>query len=95
LKPGRKVRVENAPTIFGKVGFSIEAMEDGKRMLVRVDPPLRRPPGAVTIHLRHPKFERVVGVRIDGIESADFSGDTIFLGGIGAPSSIEVRFEGP
>jgi len=49
LEPGREIRVEDAPTHFGKVSFQVRGKAKGVEL--RFDPPRRSPPARVVLHL--------------------------------------------
>lgn len=53
LEPGKSIRVEDAPTSFGKVSYSIESKADGG-VIVKLTPPAANPPAEVRIRVRHP-----------------------------------------
>lgn len=49
LEKGREIRVENAETHFGPMGFSVRGTDKGAQ--VTVDKPQRRPPARILLHL--------------------------------------------
>jgi len=92
LENGKEVRVEDAPTSFGKVGYTIKSHDGAARMTVRLDPPTKKPPKAITIRLRHPAGKPIQSVKIDGVESKSFSGDTLTLTGVNRRTVVEAAF---
>jgi hypothetical protein len=62
VRPGKTVRVENADTFFGKVGFSIASRKDGAE--VSISSTWRKPPGKLWFHI--PWFVSVTSASADG-----------------------------
>ncbi len=92
LEDGKEVRVEDAPTLFGDVGYSIKSHNGARKMTVRVDPPTKHPPKAIHVRLRHPAGKPIQAVMVDGLESKDFTADTVILTKIEKPAVVDVRF---
>lgn len=63
LRDGKTISVEEAPTSFGPVSYSIE--RQGSRVHVTVDPPAS-PPTTLRIRLRLPAGERISSIRLAG-----------------------------
>lgn len=51
LKPGAVSELDNAPTSFGPLSMRLQVSKDGKSARLRVLPPKRREPSAITLHL--------------------------------------------
>jgi hypothetical protein len=92
LEHGKQVRIEGAPTRFGPVSFAIDSRSNEGKMLAAVDPPVRNPPEAIALRLRHPRGEPIRSVRVDGQPSTEFTADTVTLRGLGTRTAIEVRY---
>lgn len=82
LHPGSRIIVENAPTKFGIVGFTIESHEGGAKIQIR--PPMRSVPERIILHL--PEGFNITNVTADGSESSRlgpssvaFSADTAMV----------------
>ncbi len=54
LKEGMEIKVKNAPTRFGPVGYRIKSAVAGGRIEAEIDPPHRTPPQRIVLRLRHP-----------------------------------------
>ncbi|MDD4869261.1 MAG: hypothetical protein PHR77_01780 [Kiritimatiellae bacterium] len=92
LEDGKKVCVEDAPTLFGNVGYSIKSHDGAQKMTVRIDPPKKKLPKVINIRLRHPANKAIQGVTINGIASKEFTNDMITLTKVDAPVTIEVHY---
>ncbi|MBP8258297.1 MAG: NPCBM/NEW2 domain-containing protein [Verrucomicrobia bacterium] len=79
LRDGHRIRVENAPTRFGPVGYRIDShLGDGYIEAV-VDAPQQAPATPLAIRLRHPEGRSPRGVLVDGRPAEDgrMDGDAI------------------
>ena len=72
LKEGNEVKVQQAPTRFGSVGFHIVSHVADGFVEAAVDPPTRRPPEAIILRLRHPEGRRLRAVTVDARRHPDF-----------------------
>jgi len=76
LEPGREIRVQNAPTHFGRL--SLEVRGKARGVEVRFDPPGRSPPARILLHLpqSRPLLKAVPGVEVasrpDDLQRWDF-----------------------
>ena len=64
LEPGRRIAVENAPTHFGPVSYTLEGYADEVRGVVTL--PRRNPCRDAWLHVRVPEGRRIVSVAVDG-----------------------------
>jgi hypothetical protein len=92
LQAGQEVRVENAPTLFGRAGYSIRSFDGARRMTITLEPPLLRPPGRILLRLRHPEGRPISEVTINGVGWEDFNQDTVTLPPLRRQAAVEVRF---
>ncbi|NQT11118.1 MAG: hypothetical protein HQ582_00115 [Planctomycetes bacterium] len=92
LADGKQVAVLDAPTHFGKVSYTIDSHADKGWIDVKLDPPKRRPPEMVVLHLRHPEGARIKGVSVDGKPAKQFGDGVVRLEGLVRPARIEVRY---
>ena len=92
LADGKQVAVLDAPTHFGKVSYTIDSHADQGRIAVRLDPPVRTPPEAIVLHLRHPERAKIEGVSVDGKPAGRFGDGAVILEGLVRPARIEVRY---
>ncbi|MGI8973232.1 MAG: hypothetical protein ACR2HI_03535, partial [Gaiella sp.] len=87
LRDGGRIRVEDAPTSFGRVSYSIR--RTGSQVRVTVDVPPARP---VKLRLRLPLGERIAGIQAsDGPVRFEPGSGTIDLTGRPGRSSLVVR----
>jgi len=64
LRDGETIRVDRAPTSFGRVSFSIE--RHGRLVSVMVAPPTGRAPRTLRLRLRLPSGDALAAVRLGG-----------------------------
>ena len=92
LADGKQVAVLDAPTHFGKVSYTINSHAEQGRITVNLDPPTRKSPEAIVLHLRHPERAKIKGVAVDGKPVKTFNEGTVTLEGLLQPAQIEVRY---
>src|SRR5262249_4566599 len=90
LKPGKTIEVDNAPTSFGRVSYSIETA--GRSVSVSLDIPQTALLQTVRLRLRLPRGMRMSGVLLDGDRYRRFDPATeaIDLSGAKGEHSLEV-----
>lgn len=93
LAAGSRVEVWNAPTVFGKVGFSIESDAQGKTMKAAIDPPDRITPRSIRLRLRHPEGKSIRSVALNGKTILDFSADTVNLPDLRSRTILQINFQ--
>ena len=72
MKDGMCVRVQNAPTNFGKVSYTIASHVADGFIEATIDPPARTVPEALVLRLRHPDGKPMQTVRVNGAHHAGF-----------------------
>jgi len=92
LTDGKQVAVLDAPTRFGNVSYTIDSHAGQGRIAVKLDPPTRKPPEAIVLHLRHPERAKIEGVSVDGKPAERFGDGAVVLEGLVRPATIEVRY---
>lgn len=94
LKHGRVVRVANAPTRFGPVGFRLESQVQNRHIDAIIDPPNREAPASIVLRVRHPEGKRIRSVTLNGRKHRDFSREleTVSVPSGPGPLRIEVRY---
>ena len=92
LAAGKRVAVNDAPTNFGPVSYSITAERDGS-MHVKISPPTRNPPEEILLRLRDPAQRQIVRVESVGQASVKFSKETVRLAQASSPVALTVEFE--
>lgn len=91
LAPGKRVAVNEVPTTFGPVSYTIEPNPDGS-MRVQLSPPTRNAPKEIAIRLRDPKQRKIARVKTTGVAKLKFKSETVRLTGVGGPVTLEVSF---
>jgi hypothetical protein len=88
LADGQSIDVEDAPTSFGRVSFSIS--RQGDEVAGTIDPPTKPAPAFLRLRLRLPAGEHVGAVRVNGRQVAiDRRTDTIDLTGLDGHLQLE------
>jgi hypothetical protein len=93
LAPGKEVRVERAPTLFGQVSYAILSKGQAGVMTAEVDAPAARSPKVIHLRFRHPENRTLRQVTVNGAEHRDFTGDTILLKNLRGHAVVEARFQ--
>jgi hypothetical protein len=91
LAVGKRVAVNDAPTSFGAVSYSIDPITDSS-MRVQISPPVRSTPKEIILRLRHPGHLNIAAVKADVPSKIWFSKDTVRLTGLSEPITLEVKF---
>jgi hypothetical protein len=81
LGPGRGVGVQKAPTHFGAVSYRIEPDPSGRAMRAWIEPPARRAPREIVLHIRHPERARMRAVAVNSrpADAFDAEKETVHL----------------
>lgn len=72
MRDGMRVSVQNAPTRFGPVGFTIVSHTDKGYIEAVIDPPTRGTPSEIVIRLRHPEGKQIQSATVNGKPHNDF-----------------------
>ncbi|NLA58348.1 MAG: hypothetical protein GX855_05560, partial [Firmicutes bacterium] len=69
LTHGKSVGVQEAPTHFGTISYTIESRVSEKIVEVRLTPPQRKKPQCIEIRIRHPEQAAIKTVSVSGSDS--------------------------
>ena len=72
LGDGETTAIHRAVTYFGVVSVEYRSAVAHKRIVVRLDPPRRRPPERIIVRFRHPEKASMRAVRVNGASWTDF-----------------------
>lgn len=72
LADGMELAVSNAPTRFGKTSYRITSHAARGDIEAVIQPPVRQPPAALVLRLRHPDGRRLRAVTLNGTPHRDF-----------------------
>ena len=72
LSNGQNVHVQNAPTYFGPISFSVHSQIATGQITVTLDTPSRKRPATLLIRLRHPERKPLQSVTVNGGVWSDF-----------------------
>lgn len=94
MKSGMTISVAQAPSLFGTVGYTIQSSADNNLIEAVVEPPLRTPPAAIVIRLRHPDGRRITAVEVNGQAHTQFdaSRDIVRIKPEGKSMTIRARY---
>ena len=75
LEQDQRIAVQNAPTHFGPVTFTIVSNADHGRIAATIEIPTRPRPQSVLLRLRHPQARPIKSAEVDGQNWTDFDKD--------------------
>jgi len=93
LEDGKKIRIENAPTLFGKTSYVIQSSDNARRINVDLVPPTDLPPKSINLRLRQPDNRAISRVTVNGAPWKNFAGETVKLTGLKGPATIGVDYK--
>jgi len=73
LEDGKKIEVENAPTYFGRISFSVDSKAFSGKLHASIETPRRRSPGQLIVRFRHPLSKPMQSVTVNGENWTDFN----------------------
>ena len=91
LSQGQAVGVRDASTHFGDVSYRIESDVDHGAIRAQVDPPTRRAPRELVLHLRHPGRAPLKALTVNGRPTA-ITGESVRLPASAGRLLIEARY---
>jgi hypothetical protein len=74
--PGKTIAVENAPTLFGKMGLRTRC--DDRTISVDIDAPSWEPPRELRVVVRHPQRRAMTGATVNG-KKCPVEGETVTI----------------
>jgi hypothetical protein len=92
LQAGKRIGVDDAPTTFGSVTYSITANTNGS-MRVELTPPMVIAPRQIVLRLRGPGRQNIAHIESEGGAKVTFSKDMVRLSGLSAPITLKVTFK--
>jgi len=75
FEDGKVIKVIKAPTFFGNVSYTIESRAAKGKIIVLLEPPTRKMPDAIMLHLRHPDQKPIQSVTVNGQPYTNFNAD--------------------
>lgn len=93
LKDGMTIRVQNAPTNFGKAGYVIQSAVDRRVIEAVIDPPPSNPPSRIVLRLRHPEEKTIQRVTVNGKPHEEFDAQGEIIRLQPEPKQLVVRVE--
>lgn len=92
FKPGKDIKIRNAPTFFGPVTYEIHSAP--RKITALVEFAARKKPKSFTIRFRHPKEARIKSVRVNGKpwNKFDASREIIELPAKGGKLEVEAHY---
>lgn len=92
LKDGKRLEVDEAPTCFGKVSFSVTSHLKKGYIEAHIDPPHRSVAAQIVLHLPSPDGGEIRQVRLNGRTWKEFHHDMISLPGNSGRLSVVVYY---
>ncbi|MHB1462638.1 MAG: hypothetical protein ACYC1M_15220 [Armatimonadota bacterium] len=93
LAPGEHFGVQNAPSHFGKLNYTLSADADGTRLRAEVSFEGKIRPDRLLVNLRTPSTRGIKKVTVNGKSLQSFVGDCVVITKPGAKSLIEVELK--
>lgn len=75
LRDKQRIRVAQAPTVFGTVNYRIESRVAEGYIEATIDPPTRKLPRSIVLRLRHPEGKPIRSFTVNGKRGGEF--DTV------------------
>ena len=72
LRNGQRIEVQNAPTYFGPVSFTVQSKVAEGEISATIDLSLRKPPQALLVRFRHPEARAIRSVVTNDVAWSDF-----------------------
>ncbi|RJP31411.1 MAG: hypothetical protein C4527_08165 [Candidatus Omnitrophota bacterium] len=66
LEAGNVIRVERAPTYYGKISYQIESRADAGQIRAEIEMPTHSSPNQLLVRLRHPRSQSMQSVAVNG-----------------------------
>lgn len=92
LKQGQRVEVQNAPTMFGPVSYTIQSAVDEGRMTLQLTPPSRNPPEEIQLFVRHPDGKPIRQVLVAGKPLNTFDAGSVMVRRLQEPLTLELLY---
>jgi hypothetical protein len=94
LEEGKKIQINDAPTLFGPVSYTITSKIDHNQVMADMDIPSQKPIGNLQLRLRVPANKQLIGVEINGQPYTKFnaSEETIDLTGLTGKLIISANY---
>ena len=90
LEDSKKIKVEQAPTHFGELTYTIQSQAAAGRITARVELAARRAPQTLLLRLRHPDSKPIRSVTVNGRNWADFDREKEW---VRIPNPAEPRYQ--
>ncbi len=90
---GKTIRVENAPTNFGRTSYVIRSAVERGVIEAMIEPPTTRPPSRIVLRIRHPEEKPIRTVTVNGKPHSDFDADKEIVRLAPGPRPLVVRVE--
>jgi hypothetical protein len=94
MKDGLSVSVQNAPTRFGPVSYTITSVVNNGIIEAVIDPPTRSTPSRIVLRLRHPEAKPIQSVIVNGKPNDNFNTtrEIVNLQPTGEPLTVRVQY---
>ncbi|MFC5650567.1 hypothetical protein ACFPYJ_15830 [Paenibacillus solisilvae] len=91
LDEGKKIEVQNSPTSFGPISYTITSNIKHNKVNVDLDVPDRTPIGSLQLRLRVPDGKQLTGVNVNGRPFSQFDSATDTIDLTGLTGKLDIR----
>jgi hypothetical protein len=95
LEEGKRIQVNDSPTLFGPVSYTITSKIEHNQVMADLEVPSRTPIGSLQLRLRVPGGKQLIGVKVNGhpYTKFDSSTETIDLTGLTGKLIIRADYQ--
>ncbi|CAH1221396.1 hypothetical protein PAECIP111891_05171 [Paenibacillus allorhizoplanae] len=91
LENGKKIQINNAPSLFGPISYTITSNIKHNQVMADLDIPSTRPIGNLQLRLRVPADKQLIGVKVNGQPYNKFNASTETIDLTGLTGSLSIR----
>jgi hypothetical protein len=91
LENGKKIQINNAPSLFGPVSYTITSKIEHNQVMADLDIPSQKPIGNLQLRLRVPANKQLIGVKVNGQPYNKFNASTETIDLTGLTGKLIIR----
>lgn len=88
LENGKKIQINNAPSLFGPISYTITSNIEQNQVMADLDIPSTKPIGNLQLRLRVPANKQLIGVNVNGQPYNKFNASTETIDLIGLTGNL-------
>src|SRR5262249_22496073 len=93
LENGKTIQVNDVPTLYGSVSYTISSKIDHNQIMADLDVPNQKPIDSLQLRLRVPRNKQLVGVKVNGLPYTRFDANTETVDLTSLTGRLNVRAE--